>query len=211
MTHQHPYNPLDKRNLGASVADAILKQAPVQLPPPQFNGAGVYAIYYTGNYEPYKLVSIENQDGKFNWPIYVGKAVPKGGRKGGLGFDSATVGPVTYGRLQEHAESIKQASNLNIEDFTCRFLVVDDIWIPLGESLLIQRFRPIWNLYIDGFGNHDPGQGRYMQKRSPWDVLHPGRPWAMRCAEHERTDVQIHAALAKAIDDHLKLMRSEPR
>lgn len=207
MTPQEPYNPLDKKNLGASVADAILKQVPVQLPPAPFNGAGVYAIYYMGNFTPYKSISTENRDEKFNWPIYVGKAVPKGGRKGGVGLSSENVGPVMYSRLQEHAESIKQASNLNIQDFLCRYLVVDDIWIPLGESLLIQRFRPVWNLYIDGFGNHDPGGGRYGQKRSPWDVLHPGRSWAMRCAENGKTDAQIRAALSKSIDDHLKQPR----
>lgn len=207
MTQPEPYNPLDKRNLGASVADAILKQMPVQLLPNPFNGAGVYAIYYTGSFDPYRLVAAENKDNLFNWPIYVGKAVPKGGRKGGLGLANENVGPVMFGRLQEHAESIMQSTNLKIEDFTCRYLAVDDIWIPLGESLLIQRFRPIWNLYIDGFGNHDPGGGRYGQKRSPWDVIHPGRTWAVRCAENQKTESQIHAALAKAIEDHLKRIR----
>ena len=124
-----------------------------------------------------------------------------------MGLANENVGPVMFGRLQEHAESIMQSTNLKIEDFTCRYLAVDDIWIPLGESLLIQRFRPIWNLYIDGFGNHDPGGGRYGQKRSPWDVIHPGRTWAVRCAENQKTESQIHAALAKAIEDHLKRIR----
>jgi hypothetical protein len=63
---------------------------------------------------------------------------------------------------------------------------VDDIWIPLGESLLIAKFTPPWNQYLDGFGNHDPGSGRYKQQRSLWDVVHPGRPWAMRCAENPK-------------------------
>jgi hypothetical protein len=35
-----------------------------------------------------------------------------------------------------------------------------------------------WNSYIDGFGNHDPGKGRYNQAKSEWDVLHKGRKWA---------------------------------
>ena len=67
------------------MADAILKQMPVQLPPNPFNGAGVYAIYYTGSFDPYRLVAAENKDNLFNWPIYVGKAVPKGGRIGRVG------------------------------------------------------------------------------------------------------------------------------
>jgi hypothetical protein len=26
---------------------------------------------------------------------------------------------------------------------------VDDIWIPLGESLLIEMFSPLWNKVLD--------------------------------------------------------------
>ena len=43
---------------------------------------------------------------------------------------------------------------------------------------MIERFRPVWNLVIDGFGNKDPGTGRSAQKKSPWDVLHSGRKFA---------------------------------
>jgi hypothetical protein len=64
--------------------------------------------------------------------------------------------------------------------FYCRFLVVDDIWIPLGESLLIEKTKPLWNVIVDGFGNHDPGKGRYNQQMSAWDTLHPGRDWAKK-------------------------------
>jgi len=72
-----------------------------------------------------------------------------------------------------------------------RFLVVDDIWIPLGESLLIAKFTPIWNTLIDGFGNHDPGRGRYEGMRPRWDVLHPGRAWAEKCQPRKETAEQI--------------------
>ena len=48
------------------------------------------------------------------------------------------------------------------------------------ESTLIRKHHPLWNSIVDGFGNHDPGRGRYNQARSEWDVLHPGRPWADR-------------------------------
>lgn len=85
-----------------------------------------------------------------------------------------------FRRLTEHAGSIEQAANLEKAHFKCRFLVVDDIWVPLAESLLIQMFSPLWNTRIDGFGNHEPGKGRYNQQRSPWDELHPGRPWAAK-------------------------------
>lgn len=172
-----PFNPLDKKNLGDSVAEAMLLQPVGLLPPSPFIGAGIYAIYYSGDFVFYKEVADKNRDGKFQWPIYVGKAVPAGARKGGFGLGEDP-GQVMYKRLCEHAASIEQVSNLNLRDFSCRFLVVEDIWIPLAESLLISMFLPLWNRKIDGFGNHDPGKGRYNQQRSPWDVIHPGRPWA---------------------------------
>jgi hypothetical protein len=90
---------------------------------------------------------------------------------------------------------------LKLADFFCRFLVVEDIWIPLGESLLIKTFGPIWNCALDGFGNHDPGGGRYKQPRSPWDVLHPGRSWAMKCAENRRTKAEILASLQEYLSE----------
>jgi hypothetical protein len=174
-----PFNPLDKSNLGESVAEAMLHQSVTALPPEPFIGAGIYAIYYLGSFSLYAEISKRNQDGEYNWPIYVGKAVPAGARKGGFGL-GADPGQVLFRRLAEHAGSIQQAVNLSLEDFRCRFLVVDDIWIPLAESLLIEMYQPLWNRKLDGFGNHDPGKGRHKQQRSPWDALHPGRPWAER-------------------------------
>jgi len=186
-----PYNPLDKMNLGGSVADAMLESAVHPLGDlALFNGAGIYAIYYIGDFEAYRPLAAKNKDGKFAAPIYVGKAVPPGARKGNFGLDSEP-GPALYKRLQEHAESVKSAENLKIEDFFCRFLVVDDIWIPLGESLLIAKFAPIWNKLIDGFGNHDPGKGRYEGTRPKWDTLHPGRGWAAKCATRVEKPEQI--------------------
>src|SRR5690606_25425917 len=155
-----PFNPLDKKNLGASVAEALLtKDAHPLGEVPVFEGAGIYAIYYTGDFAPYAQLKRLNSDGKFLLPIYVGKAVPPGARMG-ANLERAA-GKVLHRRLREHAESIKAAENLDIGDFYCRFLVVDDIWIPLGESLIIARFTPVWNSLIDGFGNHDPGSGRH--------------------------------------------------
>jgi hypothetical protein len=195
------YNPLDKRNLGVSVADALLQRPILPLPPVDaFAGAGIYAIYYVGKFKAYQPIAERNRDNKFAVPIYVGKAVPAGARKGGFGLDIAP-GQVLYNRLREHAESIEQAKNLNVADFSCRYLVVDDIWIPLGEAMMISKFVPVWNRVIDGFGNHDPGKGRYQQQRSPWDVLHPGRAWAARCAECNRSEKDLLEALRLHLDN----------
>ena len=127
----------------------------------------------------YKKIVEQNANEQWAAPIYVGKAVPPGARKGGFGLDE-TPSDVLYRRLKEHADSIQPATNLKLEDFHCRFLVVDDIGIPLGEALLITMYSPLWNRLLDGFGNHDPGAGRYNQQRSPWDVVHPGRAWAAK-------------------------------
>ena len=173
------YNPLDKRNLARSIEVELLARPTVPLADiGAIKGAGVYAIYYSGGFEPYAPL-FDRRDGKDARPIYVGKAIPKGGRKGGL-LDSPAIGTALSGRLRQHAESIKAVQNLGIGDFSFRCLILDDIWIPLGETILIESFKPLWNIAIDGFGNNDPGKGRLNQKRSPWDVLHPGRGHAER-------------------------------
>jgi hypothetical protein len=100
-----------------------------------------------------------------------------------------------FRRLEEHRKSIEQVQNLSIADFVCRYLVVDEIWNPLGESLMIQRNRPLWNAVVDGFGNHDPGAGRHMGARPSWDTLHPGRPWAAKCADSKFTREQIEGMI----------------
>jgi len=188
-----PYNPLEKENLGKSVADSLIKQKPVPLGLiERFSGAGVYTIYYTGAFDTYsKLGDWNTSADDLNVPIYVGKAVPTGGRKGNVDPEVSAKGTALFNRLDEHRKSIEQATNLEIGDFWCRYLVVDDIWIPLGESLLIQRHRPIWNSLIDGFGNHDPGSGRHQGARPNWDTLHPGRTWAERCAPSKLSEEQI--------------------
>jgi hypothetical protein len=185
-----PFNPLHKRHLGESVGQAMLRQPVTPLGNLEiFEGAGIYAIYYTGDFHGYEAIAERNGKKGFNAPIYVGKAVPKGARKGG--DLEAPPGKVLSGRLNQHAKSIEEASNLNIADFYCRYLIVDDIWIPLGESLLIAKFDPLWNKLIDGFGNHDPGKGRHAGLRPRWDVLHPGRPWAERCQPRDESAEQI--------------------
>jgi len=173
------FNPLDKTNLAESVKDHLLRRPVVQLPPDRFMGAGIYAIYYMGGFPTYRSIAMTDTSDEEAIPIYVGKAVPPGSRKGGYGL-GADPGDVLYKRLSEHVSSIEPVRNLKLTDFRCRYLLVDDIWIPLGESLLIETFRPVWNILVDGFGHHDQGKARRGQMKSAWDTLHPGRPWAER-------------------------------
>lgn len=194
-----PFNPLDKRNLGESVANALLARPVASLKQLQlFTGAGVYAIYYSGDFPAYREISTHNRDETWQLPIYVGKAVPAGSRKGGMGLGDSP-GQVLFKRLREHLESIEAASNLNSADFGCRFLTVDDIWIPLGESLLIARFSPLWNTLVDGFGNHDPGKGRHAGLRPRWDTLHPGRAWADRLQTRDETATAIQREIKEIL------------
>ncbi len=211
MKQQVPYNPLEKENLGKSVADALLQQGARSLESLEtFDGAGIYALYYQGLFAPYRKLALVNRTQGATVPIYVGKAIPAGGRKGLAASDAATStkpGKSLFRRLLEHTESIR-ATDLKIEDFSCRYLVVDDIWIPLGESLLITRFSPLWNLLLDGFGNHDPGSGRYNGLIPKWDVLHPGRAWASKCRPRAETAKQIAIEVEVWLDQSPSLAQS---
>lgn len=200
-----PYNPLDRVELGKSVERALLTQPLVELPPTaRFPGAGLYAIYYIGSLDYYAPIAPPTRSpGEI--PIYVGRARPKGARQGGSGLEATTSEPVLFDRLREHAKSITQAERyaeecglpgLRLADFLCRYLVADDIWVPLGEALLIAHYRPVWNAVVDGFGNHQPGGGREKQARSAWDELHPGRPWALRLAPNKRSAAEIREDIA---------------
>ena len=128
-------------------------------------------------------------------PIYDGKAVPSGSRKGGTDFDSA-IGHALYTRLKNHAESIRESENLELQDFQCRYLIVDDVWIPLAESLLIAKFQPPWNVVLDGFGNNAQGRGRIDQKISSWDVIHPGRKRVVPLKPSAKSRDEIEARIA---------------
>lgn len=187
-----PFNPLDKKNLAASIERALSLSEPMPLKGlEKFNGAGVYSLYYTGDFPAYEPLAKTNR-GFISAPIYVGKADAKGKRKGGF-LENAMAGTTLWKRLADHAASIESAGNLDIDDFTCRFLVVDDLWISLGESLLISKYAPVWNALVDGFGNHNPGKGRLSMTRPRWDTLHPGREWADRLHPNPMTAEQISA------------------
>lgn len=193
-----PFNPLDKRSLGESAARALLESEKRPLPPEPFLGAGVYALYYAGDFPAY--AALKGRD----WPIYVGKAVPDGARKGGQG-ENPEPGAALYKRLKEHADSLSAAANLRLADFQCRFLSVDDIWIPLTESLMIERFRPVWNVLLEGFGNHDPGKGRHSGKRPVWDCLHPGRAWAEKLKPRGVTAEELERQTRVYLNEVLKI------
>jgi len=175
------YDPLDYENLAKSVVWSLLEKPAESLPPEEsFNGIGVYAIYYTGNFPAYRKISATG----YKIPIYVGQATPTKSRKGAE-TEAAMATNALHARLCQHAKTLEAAENLKLEDFRCRHLIVVPVWVGLAEQFLITHYRPLWNVLLDGFGNHDPGKGRRNMRRPRWDILHPGREWAKRLKAQE--------------------------
>ena len=87
-----------------------------------------------------------------------------------------------YNRLKDHLRSIRHTSGtLSESDFDCRSLVVQSGWQDAAETYKIQLFQPAWNNETGicfGIGKHGDSASTRANKRSPWDTLHPGRPWA---------------------------------
>ncbi|MEY3880960.1 MAG: hypothetical protein RIQ94_1756 [Pseudomonadota bacterium] len=184
------------------VKDAIrfFNGTPVHtLPPPNsFLGTGVYALYYTGQNPLYQRYAELNRL-SYHYPIYIGKAVPRGWRQARASDNPLNQSRELIGRLREHSRSIILGAELLLEDFMCRFVIFEEEgsdMISTIEAALIKLNRPLWNTAIDGFGNHDPGSGRYEQAKSDWDVIHEGRAWANKCnGVHAEKSVIISKAL----------------
>ena len=137
----------------------------------QVEGPGIYALYYTGDLNAYRPISGENI------PIYVGKAEPPGRRKGQTLDEDK---PALRNRLNSHLRLIESAENLELANFEFRSLPVVSVWISLAERFLIDGYKPVWNVCLEGFGKHDSGRNRAAGERSWGDTLHPGRTWASR-------------------------------
>ncbi|NRD53463.1 MULTISPECIES: Eco29kI family restriction endonuclease [Corallococcus] len=202
------YNPLDYANLTKNCVDELMDRGPytLELDTP-FEGAGVYALFYKGKLGIYAPISSK----KAQWPIYVGKAVPAGARKGAKETGASRS---LYSRLRQHRESIKAADNLDPNDFLARYLVVTPLWITMAERFLIEHYQPVWNVCIEGFGNHDPGSGRHQGERSWWDTLHPGRGWAERLVT-SRKQSDAKKRLSEFLTSHrpgakMPALRSDP-
>lgn len=199
------FDPGNPDTAGRLVALALVSQEKVPLNRiARTYGSGVYAIYYTGNHPAYSVVSGTET------PIYVGKANP-------VTPDARTSreqGPQLYGRLNDHRRMIKTVGEyaaqhnlphpLRIEDFLCRRLVCATNAQLVAETHLIGTFKPIWNSEFSicwGISKHGDAATTRGNRRSPWDVMHPGREWAM----HESLEDKMSPdAIRKKIDEHLK-------
>lgn len=206
------FDPSDPKTAGRMVAIALLAQPRVPLGrvEPAY-GSGVYAIYYEGDHPLYQAISGTET------PIYVGKADPSA-------RDASTPreqGPRLTGRLLEHAGTIVTAENyalanpgtvthpIRLADFSCRRLVCATNAQLVAEKHLIGMFWPLWNSDTKacwGMSKHGDAAKTRKNKRSPWDVVHQGRQWAL---DEELEDSLSAAEIAARIQGVLN--RVPPR
>jgi hypothetical protein len=178
------FDPADPKAIGRMVSIALLAQeiVPLNQVKPAY-GSGVYAIYYRGDHPLYAAIAGTET------PIYVGKADPQNDDAG----NPREQGPKLTGRLIEHAGTIATAerysdklpdglSRIRLADFTCRRLVCATNAQLVAEKHLIRTFWPLWNMETKacwGMSKHGDSAKTRANKRSPWDVVHPGRGWAL--------------------------------
>jgi hypothetical protein len=178
------FDPFEPKTVGRMVALATLAQPTIPLSAvPDAYGAGVYAIYYDGDHPLYERIRGTET------PIYVGKADPKEP-------DSSTPreqGKKLTDRLHEHAKTIEQAEKytkhlprglhpIRLADFKCRRLVCATNAQLVAERHLIRMFWPLWNSETKacwGMSKHGDAAETRKNKRSPWNVVHPGKPSAL--------------------------------
>jgi hypothetical protein len=132
-----------------------------------FKGSGIYALYYHGDFPAYQSLVTPGS----TIPIYVGRA-GTGKQKVSAKGDTAIAS-----RLGEHYRTIGKASNLRVEDFTCRAVRLEKGMQDSAERCLIDLFEAVWNK-LGGFGERE-GNGQTSRQKnqfiSNWDLLHPGR------------------------------------
>jgi len=178
------FDPADPKAIGRMVSIALLAQPLVPLSSVQPTyGSGVYALYYRGSHPLY--AGITNTE----TPIYVGKADPANDDASNVREQGARL----TGRLLEHAGTIATAAAysarlpdylfpLKLKDFVCRRLVCATNAQLVAEKHLIRTFWPVWNSETKacwGMSKHGDAASTRANKRSPWDVVHPGRAWAL--------------------------------
>lgn len=189
------FNPLDTSALTKVFANELTSRPAIVLPeldPATVEGPGLYALYYSGDFEPYGPLASAGTE----WPIYLGSAMPRGSRTGQVRTGGKS--PI-LDRLQRHAESITAALNLEEEKFRARWFEVDEPFIYLGETLLLRLYRPLWNAKVSGFGAKVVGGKRTTGRTSDWDTLHPGRQGRGTApgATVKKVETEAEAHLAK--------------
>ncbi len=193
------FDPTEPRLIGHFVALALIAQDRRPLADiGKAYGAGVYAIYYTGDVDTYAAIS------KTETPIYVGKADPPANAK--TVIDQGTK---LTDRINEHRKNIAKVDGIDVSDFECRALAVQSGYQSAAEIHLIRLFKPIWNnetKILFGLGKHGDAATTRANNKSPWDTIHPGRAWAVgnpeaKSAGDIRAEVAAHFNQATIFTD----------
>ncbi|WTW98255.1 Eco29kI family restriction endonuclease [Streptomycetaceae bacterium NBC_01309] len=198
------FDPLGLERLSGNLREALDGRDRIPLDAVQaFQGAGLYALYYTGDLPLY--AGLKNQD----IPVYVGKA-EAGNSSYGDPVDE-TNRKLFQRIVDKHRVSIAEASdanggNLRVSDFDVRYLLLDDVWIVLGERALLRAYAPVlWNTLMPGFGANPSGTAR-TNARSVWDTVHPGRPrMAGNLCNRRFTRTEMEDRIRDGIDISLRL------
>ena len=201
------FDPSNPDTIGRLVVLALLAQAraPLRELRPTY-GSGVYAIYYIGQHPAYlEIAGTET-------PIYVGKADPDEPRAA----TPREQGVRLFGRLADHRGAIREvetyakdnylADPLREEDFECRRLVCATNAQLVAERHLIDVFKPAWNSETRicfGISKHGDNADIRRNKKSPWDVLHPGRDWAINSPVRDgMTATSVMQSLLRHFGEH---------
>lgn len=202
------FDPSNPDTIGRLVVLGLLAQDRVPLGElrPTY-GSGIYAIYYVGQHPAYMEISGTET------PIYVGKADPDEPRAA----TPREQGVRLFGRLADHRGAVREVEQyaidnndpnpLLVKDFECRRLVCATNAQLVAERHLIDMFKPAWNSETKicfGISKHGDSSETRRNKKSPWDVLHPGRDWAMSSPVRDgMTGETVTAKLAEHFITHV--------
>ena len=120
-------------------------------------GPGIYAFFWAAT--PLRWLDHPGmRNGR--WPCYIGVS------------DTSLAG-----RLTEHRLGLLPVRNLSVSDFTVITLELPSrAAARFAEAAALAAFRPLYAEVLKGFGSKPQGGKRRDQARSPFSVMHPGRP-----------------------------------
>ncbi|MCK0116968.1 Eco29kI family restriction endonuclease [Isoptericola sp. S6320L] len=190
------YDPLSTTGLTAVVCQKFEEQPATTFANiADFDGAGLYAIYYDGvTHGLYSKLST------LLVPVYVGSAQQNASA---TGRSAPTANPL-YKRVQKHKRSIDQSS-LDLREFSVRMLLMPDVHIDLGENGLRVGYKPVWNAVFTGFGSNEQGSTTRTGAQSAWDTAHPGRSRTYGSARNAATVAKEQSIASKLIDMQVAL------
>jgi hypothetical protein len=147
-------------------------------------GPGTYLLRYHGRLSLYRPVS------ETVFPVYVGSA------------------RCVRERLHAHRRSLNSTVGLSPDDFSAIVLrAPSHPFAVYAEALLIDAWRPAWNITAKGFGSAGQGRARALQRQPDWVVLHPGREagtgptTTTRLDVHRRVGAHLAATAGRWSDD----------